>query len=698
MATFSNDAPGPGNVAAVPEGGGQAQPIRIAPVGQVAGQGGPVPRVDPQMQRNVDALMKLSADILAPKIAQAKQEQFMRGVQEAATGKALTEIINDRPWYTEIFGPSAAAQGARAYTVQAQVAGFAAEMENDMPRLAEQGPEVLRATVMERMKEAMTGDAAADAVITQAAVEQFAPLFKRHAKEHYVYLQNKASEAQLNAWDQAASVMQSQLADPKTTPEDRLAAGSRLLGQIGPFADQTEASYNQNVAKFLYSAAQKGNFNVIKMFRDTKTPDGKATLWELVPLEERSKLEAALPGMAQKALDNLTPKYAVEMAQITLDTAQNPALLPERIAAFNAKVAAAEGITDANMIPNRSVDQIVGRVMQAQAAAASASNPAVEKAERQRMAMAAVGVPGAMVQARTLGLTDDVSAELAATQAWNSNPDPVARAAVLNNRGGGTYDSLKGQLYTMGVGANPEQNTKGVEHVAGIYAAMNEANRALYFSTDEALFYDRYNDAVRSGVPPEFAFSSARNAQTLSRDLIPETERNEVQQTIRDVAESRNENWFGINSVTDSSLRLIEAAIGADYRKNRSLNSVEVSVQRAYTRALANGLAVIGSHAVRGVPGQKPLEMLLAQGEGNIGPQEVAKRFDKLIQEKVKSAGGSLDDYFILRTPDVNSDARFLLETTDSEGITRFISLSGNELRENRAKSPRDTGIRPLDR
>ena len=36
--------------------------------------------------------------------------------------------------------------------------------------------------------------------------------------------------------------------DPKASPEDKKAAGERLLGNLGPFGDQTDASYNKNIA------------------------------------------------------------------------------------------------------------------------------------------------------------------------------------------------------------------------------------------------------------------------------------------------------------------------------------------------------------------------------------------------------------------------------------------------------------------
>lgn len=682
--TFSINTGDASSVPVQPQGGSnQGQGIRLAPAGDMgmSGLGQSRPTVDP----NAAALLDIASSILQPDIKAARQQQFMQGVQEAATGKALTEIINDRPWFTKLFGPGAAADGARAYTVQAQLAGFAADMENQMPKLAEQGPEAVRAAVNERLQSVLTGDPVADAVISGAAVEQFGPLFKRHAKEHYVFLQNKASDAQLNAWSKAASVLQAQLADPKTLPEDREAAKSRLLGQIAPFGDQTEASYNKNIATLISTAATNGDFHLIRMFKETMLPgdDGKEmSLWERVPIDDRAKIDAALPGLAQRALNKYVPQYAVEMALMMNDTAQNPALFPARAKAFNDKVAAETGIVEAQMIPPQNIDNVVGHILKDQAAARLRVDPKAEQAQREMIAQAMLLQPGAMVKAVALKQTNDAAAEAAAGQYWVANPDPIKRAEMLNMRGGGSYDFARADMYSMGIGSNQTENTKGVEQVAATYAHMTDATRGAYFSTDEAIFYDRYNSQVRAGVPPDQAFRNAKLTQDYAKFVLPEKEKSEVQQAIRAEAERRNENFLNWNKVTDPALRAIEAAISKDYTRNRGINSVEASVARSYTRALANGLEIIGKHAAIGNAGQTPLVNLLSTGKGNIGPAEVAKRFDAAVEQKIKAAGGSLDDYYIIRTADVDGDARYIVESSDADGIPHYAVITGGELRQ----------------
>ena len=698
--TFSIDTGNGQMVQAQPQGGSnQGQGIRLAPAGGdlgMSGLGANRPAMDPNALR----LLEIASENLQPDIKAARQEQFMRGVQEAATGKALTEIINERPWYTKLFGPGAAAEGARAYTVQAQLAGFAADMENQMPKLAEQGPEAVRAAVNQQLQTVMTGDATADALISGAAVEQFGPLFKRHAKEHYVYLQNKASDAQLNSWSKAASVLQSQLADPKTTPEDREAAKARFLGLVAPFGDQTEDSYNNNIATMVGAAATNGDFHTIRMFKEMMLPgdDGKdMSLWDRLPIQKRAQIDAALPALAQRALGKFVPQYAVELATILNDTAQNPAAFPARAAAFNEKVARDTGITEASMIPPQTIDNVVGKIMVAQAHARATPDPLAEQAARERVADMMLLQPGGMGKALAGKLTNDAAAEAAAGRYWTANPDPIKRAAMLNARPDGMYNFVQADMMAMGIGSNQDENTKGVEHVAATFGNLTAAVQGRYFDADTIKFYDRYNSQVRAGVPPDQAFRNAKLSGDLANFVLPEKEKNDVQQAIRAEAERRNENFLGWNKVSDSALRTIEAMISKDYTRNKGISSVETGVARAYTRAVSAGLEVIGKHAAIGPAGQRPLVEMLGTGAGSLGPAEVAERMDAAIEAKAKAIGGNLKDYGVTRTLDVNGDARFIVTMLDNDGMERSIQITGAELRKKPGEAPttRRVGSQP---
>lgn len=664
--------------------GGGAQAAMQAPTlsrTAAAQMAGPqrVQPVDPQGARTMDALLKLGSDILAPHIKAAETEQYLAGLQQAASGQGLQEVIDQQPWYTQIFGPSSASMGARAYTTSMAIAQFGADMERDMPNLAKQGPEALTQRASEHIKGMLTGDPLADAAIMAGYTDQLQPLMKRHAKESYIYQQRQASHAQVGAWDSLFDAYQARATaatkpDGGVSQEDMVAESSRLISSLLPFADQSDESYQKNLTSAIVGAARKGNFHAVSLLE-------KEGVFKALTPEEQGQLQGALRAAGRESLNKAMPTFAMDVAMLVNDTAQDPRGIVDRVAKLNERAAVATGVSTeyAQLIPSSTVDNLIGRVLVAQAAAGS---KAAEQANQLSIADSQLSIPGGIAKAVALKLVPDTAAEQAALRRWTSTADPVQRAQLLNARGAGVYDAIKADMQAMGIGSADKQDTKGVQQVAATYAAMTDEVRGAYFSSDQQQFYDRYNLSVRAGVPPEQAFLAARIAQPLARDVLPGDEKTEVHKAIRAEAERRNENFLGWNSVDDNSLRVIEAMIQRDYRTARGLNDTQTSVARALTTALQNGLEIVGKHAVVGKqPGQRDLAAVLATGENNMGAKEAASRFEEVLAAKVKAVGGNLNSYTIFRAPDVGGDPRYLIETIDKEGAIRTQTLTGTELR-----------------
>lgn len=653
---------------------------------------------DGQSARTMDALLKLGSDALAPHIKEAQTSQFLQGVQQAAGGQGLTEILEEQPWYSNIFGPSSAAMGARAYTTQAAVAKFGADMERQMPQLAKQGPEALVAAAQASVKSMMTGDATADNAIMGAYVEQLQPLFKRQAKENYIYTQKQANAAQVTAWDTLFDAYQSRAksaADPEggTSQADMEAEAGRLIGAMQPFADQTDDSFQENIVNTLAGAARKGNFQAIKLMEREGVLKG-------LPPEKQGQLVQVFRTAGRAALDNAMPEFALDVAMLVNDTAQDPRGYVDRMRALNAKAAERLGIDTkyAQLVPESSADNVIGNILRGQAAAAAvqatAAQKAADAAAEVARANSQLGIPGGVAKGAAMGLFKDTVAEQAALAQWTRTSDPAKRASILNNRGAGKYDAIAADLRAMGA-SSTDKDTLGVQQVAATYAALNEETKGAYFSSDEQQFYDRYTSSVRAGVPPEAAFLTARVAQPLARDMIPETEKTDVHSAIRAEAENRHENFFGWNTVDDQGLRIIEGMIARDYRTNRGLNDVQTSVARSMTQALNNGLEIVGKHAILGKqPGQQPLTTILSRGENNMGAQEAAKRFETAMAAKAAAVGADVSRYVAIRSPDVDGDARFLVEFTTKEGAVKTQVITGAELR----TDPTKPALKPAPR
>ena len=665
--TFSID---PGNAV---QAAGNNQPALIRLTGGAAGVEATGGRIDTS---TADALLKLGSDILAPKIKEAAQEQFMEGVQLAATGQAITDIVRDRPWYSEVFGPSSAVQGARAYTVAQKVAKFGADMEAKMPILAQQGPEAINQELSTLRDQVMTGDDGADMAITSQIVDQMAPLYKRHAKEHYAYLQGKASDAQVDAWSSLGAGYQQRAAaaakgDGMVSQEDVAADAARLLGNMNPFADQPDASYDRNVARFLESSATAGNFHVVKLFKESG-------LYDKLPPDMRSSLDRTFKVAGSQALAQATPQFFMDMAMFVNDTAQDPRGVADRAAAINAKAAAITGVPVdmAQIIPNATVDQIAGRVLVAQASAnRSAEEKLAEEAQKVAIANQFLGVPDGIALCKATKVCAEGYGERAAIQQWTQLP-PQGRAQLLNNHPTETFTGLQSRF--SGV-MNGKEDSPGVQQTAQMWASMTEGTKGRYFSQDENKFLSKYTAMIAAGESPASAYVAAKVITPLSKTYLDPADKNEMANAIRAQAEDSNENFFGWNLIPDGQMKVYESVLGEQV-KQRTFGDVASSARAAMGEANAQQrITRIGKFAVVGVDSAQPrLETILG---GKVGFKAAGNAFTTLVEDGVKSVGGGdPETSVVIRLPDIAGVAQWLVQTQTEEGMPRSFRLNSDML------------------
>lgn len=633
-------------------------------------------------QGTVQALLKLGSDVLQPAIKAEASRQFMTGVEQAATGEAIADIVKDRPWYTEIFGPSSAVQGARAYTVAQTIAKFGADMEAQMPVLARQGPEAMTAAMENMRKPLLTGDAIADMAITSQIVDQMAPLYKRHAKEHYIHQQKVASSAQVDAWTSLAAAYQQRAQaatkpDGGVTPEDVKADADRLIGAMAPFADQGDDSYERNVGRFLEASATAGNFQVVKLFKEKG-------LFDQLPPETRATLDRTFKVAGRAALDKVMPDYALDVALLVNDTAQDPRGVVDRMRALNAKAAAATGVTEAELIPMSTADNIIGNVLRTQATQGRAVQ---DQQAAFAMAASQLDVPGGAGPCKETGLCKETAIEQAALLKFNASQDVAQKAQMLNNNGTLTFGAIKSNMAAM---MNTKEDTPGMQSLGQLYMQMNESTRGRYFLADEQKFLDRYTAAIQAGQQPAAAFQSAKVVQPIAKYYLDPKEKTETAQAIRSWVEKEAERgngvagWFGANGIDDHGLKVAETVVGASVAQNRGLNSIPASVARALSEARTTGrLQIIGERAIIGdFSNQKPITEILGTGENNMGEREIAKVFDHVLVDKAAKAGAKdIGEYTIIRTPDFSGKARFEVQVMDKDFAIKVFTITSDEMR-----------------
>jgi hypothetical protein len=675
--SFSIEGDDAVSAAPLPQRGvpGSTQPAAVAPGIGISSAG-----VSDANLRTFKAIADLSSGMLAPKIKEAAQEKFISGVQKAMTGQALDEIIKEQPWYTDIFAPSAALAGARTYTAQQAVAQWAGRMQEQMPELAKAGPEQLRSAANGALTGFLTGDAAADSLITAGVVEQMAPLFKQHAKEHYIYVQKQASAAQIGSWEAAAKVYQGFAAAEATgkgtvSPADREAAKARLVASLTPFADQSDESYERNVKNFLEGAAAQGSFHVVKLFKESG-------LYDRIDPDKRAELDRNLRVFGRQTLDKAMPAFAVDIAKLVTDTAQDPHSIPQKVLALNARAAATTGVTEADLIPLNSLDNIIGNVIRSQQsdAAAAARKRASElekftealQSKATAQSQIALG-PGYVDRCVQTGICKETDVEEVGYSMYLQAKTPQDRARILNARTGKPFDTVK-TLFTDAI--RSEEYNKGVPGMAQVYQGLEDNVKPHYFNEHERQIMDRFTAQVRAGVPEDAAWVSARNS--VGGAVLPAESKDQLTKLIRSEVESSHENMFGRNQVTDASLRTIEAAVSKTYKLDRANATPEVAVKRALAQAKANGLEVVGKHAVLNAAGRPNRPLFTVVGESEAGTNEA---FDAIMEQKAKAVGATLADYEIIRLPDRGNRAEYSVTAYDAEYRTVHWTINSEELK-----------------
>lgn len=137
---------GPGTFTFTPPGVPQqqgSQPI-MAKMGYSTAQSvGGIAEYQTADEKTSKALFGFAETLLGPVAKDLAERKFLEGVQRAASGEALTSIVNEQPWYSKIFGPASAVEGARQYSLDAQAAKFDAEVQRRMPELRTTSPDEL---------------------------------------------------------------------------------------------------------------------------------------------------------------------------------------------------------------------------------------------------------------------------------------------------------------------------------------------------------------------------------------------------------------------------------------------------------------------------------------------------------------------------------------------------------------------------
>ena len=167
---------------------GQRQALRTNSTGGGAVSTARAMQVPPaQPDATFAVLAKLGGDLLKPHLEAERNAAYVQGMQQAAQGQAIAEIVDEQPWYSKMFGSTSLVDGARAYTANTKATAMAIELETNMGELRKLSPGEFASQTTKKLTSASTGDATTDMMFQQQVGQILPSAFKTQAKEHLRY-------------------------------------------------------------------------------------------------------------------------------------------------------------------------------------------------------------------------------------------------------------------------------------------------------------------------------------------------------------------------------------------------------------------------------------------------------------------------------------------------------------------------------
>jgi len=318
-------------------------------------------RLDTSPNPTMALLFKAGEALLAPKIEEQRNEQYIAGMQQAMEGAAIKDVVDQQPWYARIFGDTPAMEGMRAYTVSSKVNETMATQLANMDSLQKLNPQEAAKHFSGLLKGNLTGDSSTDMLIAKTMTDQMPGLMKAQAKSHYGYVQKQAMSALSgNMTTAAAGLQQAGEAYSSDTIDDAdmNARKQAFLASIMPPAGINEESYTKTLATNLKVMADKGQFHALNVVRDS---GGFGAL----TAEQQRAVEGAIEGASRRQKDKYTWDFGKQIAELRSDAANppdgmTPQMIADRYKEMNAKFTKLTGNPSGLFTPDEMSNSLAG--------------------------------------------------------------------------------------------------------------------------------------------------------------------------------------------------------------------------------------------------------------------------------------------------------------------------------------------------
>lgn len=483
--------------------------------------------------RTLDAILEIGKGVLAGKIKEQQNKAFLGGVQRVMQGEALKDIVDEQPWYTEIFGPSSTVEGARAYSQISQVDKFTGDLYGDMDRLQRIDPDKVGDEVNTKMSQFLTGDDVTDTAIQMKMVESVGPFFKAHAKQHYKWQQTEMQTQVTNAMLQSGSTIQAAAkswVDGTSTPEDRNQALAGAISSWQPLQGQSAKSYWEAVKTATITSMAQGNHYMAQaVWADH---DGKGSLFDAAPADVKLDLLNARETYENRTRQKEgTLEFGAEMGRIQglMATHQvTPQKGLEMMEAVNTKFRLKTGI-DGDMYDKNDVAKYIQAdyVAYYKAAEAARKENATGQKESQKLIEQTNSSLTAFMLGNAQGAIDSgiprqvvdntaLAAMRSQAEAGNDPMETLVRNYTGAGSGGSGYvnnavkNNMMSGIYASTAGYTPLLD-QSVQYFDKMKAVPNGGDAAVlaYFGTENATKINNYKQYLGSGLAPEVAWQAS---------------------------------------------------------------------------------------------------------------------------------------------------------------------------------------------
>lgn len=654
----------------------------------------------------LDALRAMGDALIDPIVQRRQEELFYEGARKQIEGEKLQDIVQEQPWYSKIFGPSASVQGARTMAQMQAVESFATNMQRDMSHLRTLSGDEFQQEVMRRISEvAELGDTATNVAVQSQLLESMAPLIRNHTAEHFSWVQEQMQEQFTGTLVSNARFMQSAvqgLATGRMSEEDYRQVQANTAMSLQPIEGQTPESYWAGVQVATEEAMASGNFHFVNVV--------EATLYEHMPAEQRVKfLNDRRKYEIQTAADMAVGEFSIDIAQLRAYSSEgqiSPQGTWDRINEINRRFRAKTGLSrdliDASSAEGILTNNLRGIISEQRKAAEAAQSRADRLAElaaqthyaqvafmggfansyvaqggdRQLTQDAAWGAIQGMQALEGEGLKPEGSWAEVAAQALNNDGFKVTQLEHTVQRGirssiGGDYNPVFEQSY---------------QAWRQLYEAPGGENAAAAYAGEYAGQMEQYHRDRLSGFEdPAVAF--AANFRTApSRTPAGQDQTKELFGWLQD--NHTNPGVFsrimGASQPLNQSGQAVVAAAVADSVAALDRNLIGLSQEARFGRGFASArerLDIVGEHAYLRNPSDIRVKDFLS-----VTDEEAGLIFNDVIQQHSRAVGvRSPESFQIIRLRDVGrGDERqpaFVVRVYDDDGVPATFNFTGEELR-----------------